>query len=328
MQAIIIQDDQSLSWSSTDTPEPNNDQVRIKVRGTAINRADLMQRAGLYPPPPGASTILGLECWGEIESLGSTQGKDSNLKVGDQVCALLAGGGYAEYVVCPASHCIKIPENTPDPNIFAGFAEVYATVYLNLIMEAKLGKGDKVLLHAGASGIGTAAIQLCRCLGIETYVTVSSEEKLKACLDLGATAGALRNEEDFSTLTKGWTQGKGFQAILDPVGGKYLNGNIRSLAVDGKLIIIGLMGGAKAELDIGRLLVKRLQVIGSTLRSRPDSAKAEIVAGVTRDVLPHVMSGGIRLITDKVFPIQDVETAFRMVSENKNIGKVLLSIDG
>lgn len=327
MKAIIVQEDQSLTWSSTETPEPKDDQIRIKVRGTAINRADLMQRAGLYPPPPGASSILGLECWGEIESLGSSQQNSSSLKVGDQVCALLAGGGYAEYVVCPASHCIPIPKDTTDPQTFAGFAEVYATVYLNLIMEAKLSKGDKVLLHAGASGIGTAAIQLCRCLGIETYVTVSSEEKLNACLDLGAIAGALRNEEDFAALTKEWTQGKGFQAILDPVGGKYLNNNIRSLAVDGKLIIIGLMGGAKAELDIGRLLVKRLQVIGSTLRSRSDSAKTAIIEGVTQQVLPHVLSGGIKLITDKTYSIQEVEAAFAYVSENRNIGKVLLSIE-
>ena len=327
MKAIIIQDDQSLVWQETETPEPGPGEVRIKVKATAINRADLMQRAGLYPPPPGASKILGLECFGEIESIGESDPNDPIvLKPGDPVCALLSGGGYAEYVVCPASHCIPVPSSYENPTEFAGFAEVYATIYLNLFMEAGLTSGDQILLHAGASGIGTAAIQVCKAKGIESFVTVGSQDKLSACLNLGATAGTIRGEESFSSKTKDWTKGQGFTAILDPVGGNYLNDNIRSLTVDGRLIVIGLMGGVKAELDIGRLLVKRLRVVGSTLRSRSKDQKTEIVNGVIEQILPEVNRGNISLITDKTFTIQDIEEAFKYVGANQNIGKVLLTL--
>lgn len=321
----ILQRDEQLIWEETETPTPQSGEVLIKVQATAINRADLMQQKGFYPPPPGASSILGLECFGEVAGFGPNT-HSTLFQAGDLVCALLSGGGYAEYVVCPVEHVIPVPKDYANPMDFAGFAEVYCTVFLNLKLEANLQAGDSVLIHAGASGVGTAAIQYCAANDIDAYVTVGNQQKLDTCLKLGAKAGVIRTEASFAEAVKEWTQGKGLTAILDPVGGAYFEDNLKSLATDGKLVLIGLMGGRNAELDLGRLLIKRLRVVGSTLRSRSNEDKAKIVDGVRQSVIPLVQNGSIQLVNDCHFNITEVNDAFQFVADNKNTGKVILTL--
>lgn len=322
MKAIQIQPDKSLLWQDTAAPAPAPGEVSIRVHATAINRADLMQRAGLYPPPPGASPILGLECAGEISALGSGV---TQWKMGDRVCALLAGGGYAETVVCPADHVLPIPDAFSWVQA-AALPEVFATAWLNIFMEAGVKPGQKVLLHAGASGVGTAAIQLCKQQGNPVFVTVGDPAKLEFCCQLGASAGHLRTQGDFESAVKEWSGAEGVHAILDPVGGTYLEQNVRLLATDGSLVIIGLMGGRSAPLDIGRLLIKRIRVIGSTLRSRSNADKAALIAQLREKVWPGFENGTLKPIIHKVYPIQQADAAFAEVASNATIGKVVLSV--
>lgn len=322
MKAIIVQPDKSLLWQETATPAPAPGEVAIRVHATAINRADLMQRAGLYPPPPGASPILGLECAGEVSALG--QGV-TQWQVGDRVCALLAGGGYAESVVCPADHVLPVPAGFSWEQA-AAVPEVFATAWLNIFMEAGAKPGQKVLLHAGASGVGTAAIQLCRQQGNPVFVTVGDPAKLDFCRQLGASAGHVRTQGDFESAVKEWSGAEGVHAILDPVGGNYLEQNIRLLATDGSLVIIGLMGGRSAPLDIGRLLVKRIRVIGSTLRSRSNADKAILIAQLREKVWPGLADGSLKPVIHRVYPIQQADAACAEVASNATIGKVVLSV--
>ena len=322
MKAIVIQSDKRLLWEDVPTPEPGPDDVAIRVHATAVNRADLMQRAGLYPPPPGASEILGLECAGEISAIG-TNVKD--WQVGDNVCALLAGGGYAETVVCPAAHVLPVPPGFSWTQA-AALPEVFATAWLNIFMEAGTRHGQRVLVHAGASGVGTAAIQLCKARNNPVFVTLGDQAKLDFCLQLGASAGHLRGQGDFEEAVKTWSGGEGVHTILDPVGGNYLQQNVRLLANDGSLVIIGLMGGRNADLDIGRLLVKRLSVIGSTLRSRTDAAKAEVIRQLRDQVWPGFADGSLQPIIHGTYPITQAEAAFVEVAGNGTIGKVVLSV--
>lgn len=324
MKAMLFGQDQSINWTEVNTPEPKPGEVRIKIEATAVNRADLMQRAGLYPPPAGASDIPGLECVGIVDALGKGT---TDLNTGDRVCALLIAGGYAEYVTCPANHCLYVPKEVSNPLDFAGLPEVLATAWLNIFREATIKTGERVLIHAGASGVGTAAIQLCRAFDHPCAVTVGSNEKLERCLALGATYGAIRHEGNFVESTKKWTDGNGFDVILCPVGGKYLPDNIKALNTDGRLVIIGLMGGRKAELDIGRLLVKRIRVIGSTLRSRSDNDKATLINSIAEKVWPLVLENKIKPVIDCRFSITDVNKAYDLISSNKTFGKVLLTID-
>ncbi|MCG8315692.1 MAG: NAD(P)H-quinone oxidoreductase [Pseudomonadales bacterium] len=323
MKAIIINDDKTLSWG--DQPEPtivNPDEVKIAVKATAVNRADIMQIAGLYPPPPGASDILGLECAGEIEAVGS---EVSQWRVGDKVCALLSGGGYAEKVVCKASHCLSVPEGFSFQQASA-LPEVFATAYLNIYIEGQAKPGDAVAIHAGASGVGTAAIQLCNTFDNPCFVTVGSEDKLNTCKSLGANAGFIRHQGDFLDAAKEFSGGKGFKVILDPVGGQYLESNVKSLQTDGALVIIGLMGGRTAPLDIGRLLVKRLRVIGSTLRSRSDTSKSELIAQLGEKVWPLFADGSLKPIIHTQYKITEASLAVEEVKSNQTVGKVILSI--
>ena len=321
MKAIQIQPDKSLLWQDTATPAPGPGEVAIRVHATAINRADLMQRAGLYPPPPGASPILGLECAGEISAVGAGV---SAWKAGDRVCALLAGGGYAETLVCPADHLLPVPTGFSWAEA-AALPEVFATAWLNIFMEAGAHPGQKVLVHAGASGVGTAAIQLCKLQGNPVFVTVGDPAKLEFCRQLGADAGHVRTQGDFESAVKEWC-GEGVHAILDPVGGNYLEQNVRLLATDGSLVIIGLMGGRSAPLDIGRLLIKRIRVIGSTLRSRSNADKAALIAQLKAKVWPGFENGTLKPIIHRVYPIQQAEAAFAEVASNATMGKVVLSV--
>lgn len=324
MKAIVIHADKSLHWEEVPTPTPGPDDVAIRVHATAINRADLMQRAGLYPPPPGASEILGLECAGEISAVGANV---TQWRVGDRVCALLAGGGYAETVVCPASHVLPVPAGFSFQQA-AALPEVFATAYLNIYMEAATAPGQHVLLHAGASGVGTAAIQLCRLFGNPVFVTVGDPHKLAVCQQLGASAGHLRTAGDFEEAAQQWAGKAGIQTILDPVGGAYLEQNIRLLASDGHLVIIGLMGGRSAPLDLGRLLVKRIRVVGSTLRSRSEASKTALIQRLREQVWPAFEDGRLQPIIHGEYPITAAEQALAEVAGNGTIGKVILSVTG
>lgn len=321
MKAIHI-DDNHLIWADAIEPDLGPGQVRIRVEATAVNRADLAQRAGRYPPPSGASDVLGLECAGEVLEIGEGV---SRVKPGDRVCALLAGGGYAEQVVAPAGQVLKVPRGF-DAVRAAAIPEVFATAYLNLYQEAALAKGERVLLHAGASGVGTAAIQLCRAFHNPCYVTAGSRDKIERCVALGADGGANRHAGGFEEAVMAWSGGAGVDVILDPVGGAYLGQNLQCLATDGRLVLIGLMGGARAEVNLGLMLMKRLRVIGSTLRARPVSEKAAVMDALRDRVWPLLESGAIEPIIEATVPIQEAERAHELIEGNDTVGKVILTV--
>ena len=321
MHAIQVVEDQKLVWQEVATPEPKSNEVQIKVHATAINRADLLQRQGLYPPPPGASDVMGLECAGEVIAVGSDV---TNHAVGDQVCALLAGGGYSEVVTVDAGSALPVPKGLSMEQA-AALPEVFATAWLNLFMEAGLQPGESVILHAGASGVGTAGIQLCNAFNNPVFVTVGSADKLSACLELGATAGSNRHDGSFVELAQAFSP-EGVDVILDPVGGSYLADNINLLGMGGRLVLIGLMGGAQTDINLAMLMIKRLRVVGSTLRARPLAEKAEVMGQLQTHVWPKIESGEIKPIVDTVFPIQQTNDAHELVASDKTIGKVILSV--
>jgi putative PIG3 family NAD(P)H quinone oxidoreductase len=322
MKAIVIDNDKNLVWQTYEKPAPGPGQVRIKIAATAINRADLMQRKGFYPPPPGASEIMGLECAGEIEALGEGV---TRWKSGDKVCALLAGGGYAEYTVVDQGSVLPVPDGFSFEQA-AALPEVYATAWLNLFMEGALTAGEKVVLHAGASGVGTAAIQLCRSFGNPCFVTVGSADKLARCIELGAEAGSNRHQESFTEKAGKFAGSAGVDVILDPVGGAYLKDNIDILGVGGRLILIGLMGGGVAEIGLPMVLVKRLKIIGSTLRARPIASKAVIMSALEQNVWPRLIRKEIEPIIDTVMDISDAGEAHDLVASDTTFGKVVLKV--
>lgn len=322
MKAIQIDDDR-LRWTETEDPVLGTGSVRIRVLASAVNRADLVQRSGGYPPPPGASPILGLECAGEVLEVGEGV---SRVRPGDRVCALLAGGGYAEQVVVPAGQVLPIPDGL-DFHQAAAVPEVFATAYLNLFMEAGLTLGEKTLLHAGASGVGTAAIQLCALKGNDCFVTVGSQDKIERCVALGAAAGWIRHDGPFLDAVKSWS-GEGVDVILDPVGAQYLHDNLALLRTDGRLVIIGLMGGVEAGVNLGLMMVKRLRIIGSTLRARTPAAKAQVMDRLRDEVWPHFESGRIEPVVEEIIPIEEADKAHRLIADNRTFGKVVLSVSG
>jgi putative PIG3 family NAD(P)H quinone oxidoreductase len=287
------------------------------VAAAGLNRADLLQKAGLYPPPPGASQVLGLECSGVISEVGA----GSSWQVGDRVCALLAGGGMAEEVVVDGRHVLPVPEGLSLAEA-AALPEVYATVWLNLFQLAALKPGEKVLLHAGASGIGSAAIQLCKAFGNPCWVSVGSAERLAYCEALGAQGGVVRNGDLDSLSDLG-----PFDVILDPVGGSYAALNLKVMALDGRWVLIGLMGGREAQLDLAQVLAKRVQLLGSTLRSRDEQFKADLFSDLGQHVWPLFAEGRLSPQLAKTFPIKDAEAAFAELATNKVSGKLVLVID-
>jgi len=321
MKAIHVDSDQ-LIWRETPGPTVGSGEVKISNRASAINRADLMQAAGAYPPPPGASPILGLECAGVVSEVGDGV---TRYKPGDEVCALLTGGGYAEDVVVPTEQVLPIPRGLSFTQA-AALPEVLATAYLNLYIEAALQPGETVLLHAGASGVGTAGIQLCKAFGNPCFVTAGSDDKIEQCIALGASAGANRHNVSFVDKLDEWTNGRGFDVILDPVGAAYLDDNIKSLAPDGRLVLIGLMGGAKAELTISSMLMKRLRVIGSTLRARPVAAKGRLMDALHQRVWPLIEAGTFAPIVDTVIPVEEASRAHELIASDTTVGKVILDI--
>jgi putative PIG3 family NAD(P)H quinone oxidoreductase len=306
-----------VEWLEQPSPTCDVGQVKIRVAAAGLNRADLMQRAGLYPPPPGASDILGLECAGVISEVGV----GSSWQVGDRVCTLLAGGGMAEEVVVDGRHVLPVPEGL-SLHEAAGIVEVYATVWLNLFQLADLQPGEKVLLHAGASGIGSAAIQLCKAFGNPTWVSVGSAERLAYCEALGAQGGVVRGDglEALKDLGP-------FNVILDPVGANYSELNLEVVALDGRWVMIGLMGGREAQFDLAKVLAKRVRLQGSTLRSRDDQFKADLLSDLGQHVWPLFTEGRLKSQLAKTFPIADAEAAFEALASNQISGKVVLVID-
>ena len=319
MKAIVITDNK-LNWVDNEDPDCKDNEVIIKVKATAVNRADLAQRVGLYPAPPGASEILGLECSGIIQEIGRNV---VNRKVGDEVVALLAGGGYAEYVSCPEVQTLPLPKNI-NLNDGAAIPEVFATCWLNLFIEGNLKKGEKVLFHAGASGIGTAGIQLCNIFQCESYITAGSEEKVEFCMDLGSNAGSVRLENSFKSFKDHCPSG--LDIILDPVGANYFEENLNNLAIDGRLIIIGILGGVNGKINIGNLLMKRQKIIGSTIRSRSIEVKGKVMNALYENIWNHFEKKIIKPIIYKQLPIREADEAHKIMENNNNIGKIILEV--
>ncbi|GGQ62330.1 NAD(P)H-quinone oxidoreductase [Streptomyces flaveolus] len=323
MHAITISEPggpEALVWTEVPDPVPGEGEVLVEVTAGAVNRADIMQRQGFYDPPPGASPYPGLECSGRIAAIGSGV---SGWSVGDEVCALLAGGGYAEKVVVPAGQLLPIPEGV-DLKQAAALPEVVCTVWSNVFMVAHLRPGETLLVHGGSSGIGTMAIQLGKAVGAKVAVTAGTKEKLERCAELGADILINYREQDFVAEVKEATGGTGADVILDNMGAKYLDRNVQALAVNGRLAIIGMQGGRKGELNIGMLLAKRAAVSATSLRARPAAEKAAIVAAVREHVWPLLAGGHVRPIVDRELPMRDAAAAHRVVEESGHVGKVLL----
>ena len=312
-----------LNWGQVpDLGTPGPEEALIDVAASAVNRADLLQRQGFYDPPPGASPYPGLECSGRIAALGADV---SGWSVGDAVCALLSGGGYAEQVLVPAGQLLPVPDGV-DLVDAAGLPEVVSTVWSNVFMTAGLRPSELLLVHGGGSGIGTMAIQLARTIGARVAVTAGSPAKLERCRELGAQILIDYHEEDFVSRVREATEGRGADVVLDVMGAKYLARNLAVLAVNGRLVIIGLQGGAKAEINLGQLLAKRAAVIATTLRSRPVEEKAAIIAAVREHVWPLIEAGRVRPVIHATFPMAQVSEAHAMVEESSHVGKVLLTV--
>ncbi|MEU2552880.1 NAD(P)H-quinone oxidoreductase [Streptomyces sp. NPDC014684] len=323
MHAITIPEPggpEALVWDEVPDPVPGEGEVLVEVVASAVNRADIMQRQGFYDPPPGASPYPGLECSGKIAALGPGV---SGWAVGDEVCALLAGGGYAQKVVVPAGQLLPVPEGV-DLRQAAALPEVVCTVWSNVFMVAHLRPAETLLVHGGSSGIGTMAIQLAKAVGAKVAVTAGTKEKLDYCAQLGADILINYRDQDFVAEIKQATGGAGADVILDNMGAKYLNRNVQALAVNGRLAIIGMQGGVKGELNIGTLLSKRAAISATSLRARPLSEKAAIVAAVAEHVWPLLAGGHVRPVVDRELPMPEAAEAHRVVEASGHIGKVLL----
>jgi putative PIG3 family NAD(P)H quinone oxidoreductase len=311
-----------LSLHEVPDPVFGPDEVVIEVKATAVNRADTSQRKGFYDPPPGASPYLGLECSGTIAAVGD---KVSGWSVGDRVCALLGGGGYAEKVAVPAGQLLTVPENV-DLVEAAALPEVACTVWSNLFGPCGLRPGESVLIHGGGSGIGTMAIQIARARGARVACTASTADKLERCRELGAEILVNHREEDFVAAVREATGGRGVDVVLDIVGAAYLNRNVEVLAEYGRLHVIGLQSGTDARLNLGMLLRKRAIVTGSTLRSRSLEEKARIVAEVQERVWPLIASGAVHPVVDRILPLENAAEAHRLVEQSANVGKIVLAV--
>ena len=303
-------------------PAPGDGEVLIKVAAAGVNRPDLAQRAGLYPPPPGASDLPGLEVAGEIVALG---GGAEGVAVGDPVCALAPGGGYAEYCALPAAHCLPVPRGY-DMVRAAALPETFFTVWTNVFMRGRLQEGETLLVHGGASGIGTTAIQLAAARGATVIATAGTVDKCAACEELGATRAINYRNEDFVDIVNDITGGRGADVILDMVAGPYVPRNQKCLALDGRLVTIALLGGAKAEVNFGLLMMKRQTFTGSTLRPQSVAAKAAIAEGLRREVWPLLDSGQIAPVIQDAFDLREAAAAHAALEAGEHIGKYVLTM--
>ncbi|TFV78621.1 NAD(P)H-quinone oxidoreductase [Blastococcus sp. CT_GayMR20] len=329
MRAVTISEPggpEVLEWAEVPDPVCGPGEVVVDVAATAVNRADLLQRQGFYPPPPGGSDILGLECSGLISEVGEGV---TGWSVGDEVCALLSGGGYAERVAVPAGQLLPRPSGV-ELATAAALPEVTCTVWSNVFLLAGLRRGDSFLVHGGSSGIGTMAIQLAARAGARVFTTAGTAQKLDACRELGAEVAINYREEDFVERIREETDGAGVDVVLDNMGAKYLGRNVEVLATGGRLVSIGFQGGTKGELDLGALMRKRGSVAATSLRFRPATGpggKAEIVAAVLHDVWPDVERGVVRPIVDRRLPMSRAAEAHSVLEASEHIGKVLLLTD-
>lgn len=313
---------EKLAVNRRPLPQPASGEVLIRVDTAGVNRPDCLQRQGGYPPPPGASDIPGLEVAGTIVALGEGV---TEWQIGDEVCALLTGGGYAEYCVAPAPQCLPIPAGL-NLQQAAALPETFFTVWSNVFDRARLQPGEILLVHGGTSGIGVTAIQLARALGSRVFTTVGGAEKAQFCLDLGAERAINYREEDFVKVVKEATNNRGANVILDMVGGDYVQRNLSALAVEGRLAFIAFLRGAKVELNLAPVMMKRLTITGSTLRARPVADKAPIAQALQKTVWPLLINGNVKPIIDQVFPLTEAVAAHALMESNRHIGKILLKV--
>ncbi len=311
-----------LSWTDVPDPAYGPGEVLVEVYATALNRADLMQRAGNYPPPPGAPDIMGLDMAGRIAAVGpDVRGWQS----GDAACALLGGGGYAEKAAVPAEMLMRVPEGWSFEQA-AALPEAYLTAFLNVFLEAGFQAGETVLVHGGASGVGTAAIQLVKHSGGRVVATAGSATKVARCRELGADLAIDYKAGDWAAHVRDYTDGGGVDIVLDMVGAPYLERNIAALKVKGRLVLISTLGGSKGEIDLRGLMGKRARIIGSVLRARPQAEKAEITRRFVERFWPALDSGEIQPVIDRVYPVQEAASAQQRMAENQNIGKIVLKV--
>jgi putative PIG3 family NAD(P)H quinone oxidoreductase len=325
MKAIVFDapgTEDVLRFGEAPAPPLGPEDIRIRVHATAVNRADLLQRQGMYPPPPGASPILGLECAGEVVEVGPGV---AGWQVGSRAMALLAGGGYAQEVVVHHGSALPVPAGMSFEEA-GGFPEVFLTAFLNLFMLGEIKPGGAALVHGGGSGVGTASIILLREAGLRSLITAGSDEKCRRCRELGAGVAINYRGGDFAAQVQEATGGRGVNVILDSIGGRYLAPNLDCLAAGGRLVIIGLIGGAKAEINLAALLLRRLCVIGSTLRARPITEKAEIVSSFLERFGEALNAGRIRPVIDRVLPLEQAAEAHRVVQSSVHFGKVVLTV--
>jgi putative PIG3 family NAD(P)H quinone oxidoreductase len=326
MKAIVVKlenKEPRLVWEEVPDIRPEPEEVLVDIKATAVNRADLLQAMGLYPPPPGESEILGLEMAGVISAMGD-QVKGRN--IGDRVIGLLSGGGYARQAAIHSEMLLQMP-NSWSFSQGAAIPEAWLTAFSNLFLEGDLRSGQNVMLHAGGSGVGTAGIQMAREAGAVVYVTAGTAAKLDRCRELGALLGVNYKEQNFVEEVMAVTQGRGVDIILDPVGGAYLNQNLDLLKENGRLVNIGLLGGSTAEINLGTVLGKSLRIIGSRLRSRPLAQKIEITRMFADRFWPMLEAGRLQPVIDTVFPIEEARAAHAYVRQDRNIGKVILEVD-
>ncbi|MBA2352259.1 MAG: NAD(P)H-quinone oxidoreductase [Burkholderiales bacterium] len=303
-------------------PRPGPGEVLIQVAAAGINRPDILQRSGRYPPPPGASEIPGLEVAGKIAALGQDV---RGFRSGEAVCALLSGGGYAEYATAPATQCLPIPGGFSEAEA-ASLPETFFTVWSNVFDRAKLAKGETLLVHGGSSGIGVTAIQLARAFGHRVFATAGSAEKCAACEALGAARAINYREQDFVEIVRTETAGTGVDVILDMVAGDYVARNLRALADDGRIVIIAFLGGANVSLDLTAMLMRRLTLTGSTLRARPSAFKAKIADALRREVWPLLEAGKIWPVVHAAFPLERAADAHRLMESGAHVGKIVLTL--
>jgi putative PIG3 family NAD(P)H quinone oxidoreductase len=323
MKAVVVREPggpDALVYVDVPDPEVGPDDVLVEVTATAVNRADLLQRQGHYDPPPGASPVIGLECSGTVAAVGASV---TEHRVGDQVCALLSGGGYATRVAVPSGQVMPVPEGV-DLVTAAALPEVAATVWSNVMMVAGLRSGDVFLVHGGAGGIGTFAIQLATAVGARVLTTGGSAEKLAFCAGLGADVTINYRDQDFVEVVREATDGHGADVILDNMGAAYLGRNVAALAVEGRLVVIGMQGGTKGELDLGALMRKRAAIVATTLRARPVAEKTTICRAVTEHVWPLVADGTITAIIDTTMPLAEAAEAHRRMESGGHTGKIVL----